>query len=110
MEERQWEEERQMLKGQLDRSVVYRHLTLCIPASLILNNYSLYSTPTFAQLTEAVNTTIPLLKKQIRRSQQAKAAFIKANLCLIATAAHQTIQRNSPKSASKMLVKRKSLA
>mmetsp|Transcript_17747 Transcript_17747/g.26464 ORF Transcript_17747/g.26464 Transcript_17747/m.26464 type:complete len:719 (-) Transcript_17747:33-2189(-) len=65
-----WEEERQRLEDQLD------------------------STPTFAQWAEAVNTTVPSLKKQIRRSQRAKAAFIEANLRLVVTVARQTVKKN----------------
>lgn len=49
--------------------------------------------PTFAQWSAAVGVTVPELKKQIRRSQRAKAAMIEANLRLVVTVGRQTVKK-----------------
>jgi RNA polymerase primary sigma factor len=49
--------------------------------------------PTFQEWADSINTTVPLLKKQIRRSQQAKAALVEANLRLVVTVARQTVRQ-----------------
>jgi hypothetical protein len=54
---------------------------------------SLLQPPTFAQWADALKVTVPELKKQIRRSQRAKAALIEANLRLVVTVARQTVKR-----------------
>jgi len=54
---------------------------------------SLLQAPTFAQWADALKVTVPELKKQIRRSQRAKAALIEANLRLVVTVARQTVKR-----------------
>jgi RNA polymerase sigma factor (sigma-70 family) len=55
---------------------------------------TLLQPPTFAQWSEAVGTTVPELKKQIRRSNRAKAALIEANLRLVVSVARQTVKKN----------------
>lgn len=52
-----------------------------------------YSPPTFAQWSKAIGVTVPELKKQIRRSQRAKAALIEANLRLVVTVARQAVKK-----------------
>ena len=54
---------------------------------------SLLQPPTFSKWAEAINVTVPELKKQIRRSQRAKAALIEANLRLVVTVARQTVKK-----------------
>mmetsp|Transcript_12348 Transcript_12348/g.15237 ORF Transcript_12348/g.15237 Transcript_12348/m.15237 type:complete len:615 (+) Transcript_12348:167-2011(+) len=54
---------------------------------------TLESPPTFAQWSEALGVTVPELKKQIRKSQRAKAALIEANLRLVVTVARQTVKK-----------------
>jgi RNA polymerase primary sigma factor len=49
--------------------------------------------PTFAEWSSMLDITVPELKKQIRRSQRAKAALIEANLRLVVTVARQTVKQ-----------------
>ena len=49
--------------------------------------------PTFKEWADAINTTVPELKKQIRRSQKSKAALVEANLRLVVTVARQTVKK-----------------
>lgn len=49
--------------------------------------------PTFKEWANAINTTVPELKKQIRRSQKSKAALVEANLRLVVTVARQTVKK-----------------
>jgi RNA polymerase primary sigma factor len=90
------------------------HSLLCYPYSLIFNQPTSHTVshnniiilfialllmlmcrpPTFAQWSEAVDTTVPELKKQIRRSNRAKAALIEANLRLVVSVARQTVKKN----------------
>eukprot|EP00979_Chaetoceros_neogracilis_P008004 scaffold1746_cov245-Chaetoceros_neogracile.AAC.7 len=49
--------------------------------------------PTFGEWSEQLVITVPQLKKQIRRSQRAKAALIEANLRLVVTVARQTVKQ-----------------
>lgn len=49
--------------------------------------------PTFAEWSSMLDITVPALKKQIRRSQRAKAALIEANLRLVVTVARQTVKQ-----------------
>mmetsp|Transcript_22201 Transcript_22201/g.36753 ORF Transcript_22201/g.36753 Transcript_22201/m.36753 type:complete len:414 (-) Transcript_22201:8-1249(-) len=65
-----WEKKRQDLEGALLRA------------------------PTFAEWAEFVQTTVPELKAQVRRSQKAKAALVEANLRLVVTVARQTVKKN----------------
>lgn len=53
-----------------------------------------FSAPTFAEWAKFVDTTVPELKKQVRRSQKAKAALTEANLRLVVTVARQTVKKN----------------
>eukprot|EP00594_Rhizosolenia_setigera_P009878 CAMPEP_0178956694 /NCGR_PEP_ID=MMETSP0789-20121207/10435_1 /TAXON_ID=3005 /ORGANISM="Rhizosolenia setigera, Strain CCMP 1694" /LENGTH=473 /DNA_ID=CAMNT_0020638729 /DNA_START=283 /DNA_END=1704 /DNA_ORIENTATION=+ len=56
---------------------------------------TLERTPTFAEWASELQTTVPELKKQIRRSQRAKAALIEANLRLVVTLARQSMKGGS---------------
>jgi len=58
------------------------------------------SPPTFAQWATSTNHTVPSLKRQIRRSQRAKAALVEANLRLVITVARQATKK-SPVSSSR---------
>jgi len=49
--------------------------------------------PTFAEWSNELAMSVPDLKKQIRRSQRAKAALIEANLRLVVTVARQTVKQ-----------------
>ena len=49
--------------------------------------------PTFAAWADALDISVPELKKQIRRSQRAKAALIEANLRLVVTVARQAVKK-----------------
>jgi len=51
------------------------------------------SAPTFKEWAKAIDTSVPDLKKQIRRSQKAKAALVEANLRLVVTVARQTVKK-----------------
>jgi len=51
--------------------------------------------PTFGEWSEQLGITVPQLKKQIRRSQRAKAALIEANLRLVVTVARQTVKQKN---------------
>jgi RNA polymerase sigma factor (sigma-70 family) len=62
---------------------------LVSPLSFI---YCFVRSPTFAEWAHAVNSTVPELKRQIRRSQKAKAALVEANFRLVVSVARQTIQ------------------
>lgn len=55
---------------------------------------TLLRTPTFAEWASFLDVTVPDLKKQIRRSQRAKAALIEANLRLVVTLARQAMKGN----------------
>lgn len=55
-------------------------------------------TPTYAEWANKIGTTVPELKKQIRRSQRAKAALIEANLRLVVMLARQSMKSNRNKS------------
>ncbi|KAL9179240.1 hypothetical protein ACHAXT_008530 [Thalassiosira profunda] len=50
--------------------------------------------PTFAQWAVATNHTVPTLKRQIRRSQRAKAALIQGNLRLVVSVARQAVKKS----------------
>jgi len=52
----------------------------------------LMSPPTFAQWAEALTVTVPDLKRQIRKSQRAKAALVEANLRLVVTSARRAVK------------------
>lgn len=56
-------------------------------------SYTTYSAPTFAEWAEAVEVSVQDLKKQVRRSQKAKAALVEANLRLVVTVARQTVKQ-----------------
>lgn len=58
----------------------------------------LLRTPTFAEWAAYVGISVPDLKKQIRRSQRAKAALIEANLRLVVTLARQAMKGNTARS------------
>lgn len=58
----------------------------------------LLRTPTFAEWATFVNTTAPELKKQIRRSKRAKAAFVEANLRLVVSLARQAMKNKGNRS------------
>jgi len=49
--------------------------------------------PTFGEWSTKLKISVPELKKQIRRSQRAKAAMIEANLRLVVTVARQTVKQ-----------------
>jgi len=53
---------------------------------------SLMRMPTYAEWAHEVNTSVSELKKQIRRSQRAKAALIEANIRLVVSLARQSIK------------------
>lgn len=57
--------------------------------------------PTFAQWADATNHTVPSLKRQIRKSQRAKAALVEANLRLVITVARQSVKKSYPSSSLK---------
>jgi RNA polymerase primary sigma factor len=63
--------------------------------SHVIFHFSLISCspPTFKEWANAINTTVPELKKQIRRSQKSKAALVEANLRLVVTVARQTVKK-----------------
>ena len=72
-----------------------RHIQLLVKWEDVRQNLeeSLLQPPTFAQWADALKVTVPELKKQIRRSQRAKAALIEANLRLVVTVARQTVKK-----------------
>eukprot|EP00553_Chaetoceros_curvisetus_P013421 CAMPEP_0204640648 /NCGR_PEP_ID=MMETSP0717-20131115/48063_1 /ASSEMBLY_ACC=CAM_ASM_000666 /TAXON_ID=230516 /ORGANISM="Chaetoceros curvisetus" /LENGTH=463 /DNA_ID=CAMNT_0051661121 /DNA_START=122 /DNA_END=1513 /DNA_ORIENTATION=+ len=49
--------------------------------------------PTFGEWSNELSISVPELKKQIRKSQRAKAALIEANLRLVVTVARQTVKQ-----------------
>jgi RNA polymerase primary sigma factor len=55
---------------------------------------SLSRPPNFGEWASALNISVPELKKQIRRSQRAKAALIEANLRLVVTVARQGVRQD----------------
>eukprot|EP00559_Dactyliosolen_fragilissimus_P004763 CAMPEP_0184863036 /NCGR_PEP_ID=MMETSP0580-20130426/8630_1 /TAXON_ID=1118495 /ORGANISM="Dactyliosolen fragilissimus" /LENGTH=538 /DNA_ID=CAMNT_0027361089 /DNA_START=326 /DNA_END=1942 /DNA_ORIENTATION=+ len=65
-----WEEKRNKLEEELERP------------------------PTFAQWATSLEISVPQLKKQIRKSQRAKAALMEANLRLVVTVARQTVKKS----------------
>merc|ERR1719183_293831 len=50
--------------------------------------------PTVGEWAQGLDITVPELKKQIRKSQRAKAALVEANLRLVVTSARQTVKQN----------------
>merc|ERR1712125_209816 len=50
--------------------------------------------PTFSEWADYVGTPVADLKKQVRRSQKAKAALVEANLRLVISIARQTIRKH----------------
>jgi len=54
----------------------------------------LMSAPTFAQWAEALDVAVPHLKRQIRKSQRAKAALVEANLRLVVTTARRAVKKS----------------
>lgn len=55
---------------------------------------SLSRAPTFTEWADCVGSTVPELKKQIRRSKRAKAALMEANMRLVVTVARQSVKRS----------------
>lgn len=53
-----------------------------------------YSPPTFAQWADALEVSVSDLKKQIRKSQRAKAALVEANLRLVVTSARRAVKKS----------------
>lgn len=66
---------------------------MCKAHPSILVSYLYFSAPTFKEWAQAIDTSVPELKKQIRRSQKAKAALVEANLRLVVTVARQTVKK-----------------
>eukprot|EP00591_Stephanopyxis_turris_P000510 CAMPEP_0195527668 /NCGR_PEP_ID=MMETSP0794_2-20130614/29515_1 /TAXON_ID=515487 /ORGANISM="Stephanopyxis turris, Strain CCMP 815" /LENGTH=453 /DNA_ID=CAMNT_0040658639 /DNA_START=604 /DNA_END=1965 /DNA_ORIENTATION=+ len=56
---------------------------------------TLQRAPTYSEWAETVGESVPSLKRQVRRSQRAKAAMIEANLRLVVSIARQTTRSNS---------------
>jgi RNA polymerase primary sigma factor len=50
--------------------------------------------PNFGEWAAALDISVPELKKQIRRSQRAKAALIEDNLRLVVTVARQGVRQD----------------
>ena len=68
---------------------------LCVDVQYIHSCFFLhcFSAPTFQEWAQDLDTTVSELKKQIRRSQKAKAALVEANLRLVVTVARQTVKK-----------------
>lgn len=76
------------------RSVFVSYLThFASPPSSPFFIFS-YSPPTFAQWADALEVSVSDLKKQIRKSQRAKAALVEANLRLVVTSARQAVKKS----------------
>jgi len=99
-----WEESRGEMEEALDRyvfmSLVFASVDSRFPLRQCISHYFSLQTlillcrpPTFGEWSEQLVITVPQLKKQIRRSQRAKAALIEANLRLVVTVARQTVKQ-----------------
>lgn len=99
-----WEAIRQELEDSLSRYDIFFHvvyelythgylqsLTFCHEFHHFIYNCR---PPNFGEWAAALNISVPELKKQIRRSQRAKAALIEANLRLVVTVARQGVRQD----------------
>jgi len=77
-----------------DEVILGRHVQILVKWDEIRMDLEdkLMRTPTFAEWANAVDISVPELKKQIRRSQRAKAALVEANLRLVVSLARQSIK------------------
>ena len=74
-------------------SHIYIPSTIALALSMFIS-ISIYSAPTFAQWAEALGVAVPELKRQIRKSQRAKAALVEANLRLVVTTARRAVKKS----------------